>query len=194
MEREDKIIVVGISTLITVIISFVLLFNDIINYFIVSITISGLLFIYLAYSVFTKNDDKSVYNKNLRKILKTYDSILVYTKDEISLTDQNIIFVKKFNDLLKSQEEFNKPILYFEEPESSIFSLQDGNELLVYIMKINDNVDSRSENRFIAFVNKNKEIKNAPVKILDDLEKTTIIQLKNNKAYKISPVRKNKDK
>lgn len=192
MEREDKLIIAGIATLITIILSFVLLFNDVMNYFIVGASLAGVLFIYLVILAFSKTDDISVYNKELRKILKTYDSIIVYTKDEIILTDQNVIFLKKFKDLLKSQEEFNKPILYYEEPQSSVFTVQDGNELLVYIMKINENVDSRNENRFIAYVNNSKKQKETDVKVLDDLDKTTIIQLKNNKTVKVSPVRKNK--
>jgi hypothetical protein len=192
MEREDKLIIAGIATLITIILSFVLLFNDVMNYFIVGASLAGVLFIYLIILAFSKTDDISVYNKELRKILKTYDSIIVYTKDEIILTDQNVIFLKKFKDLLKSQEEFNKPILYYEEPQSSVFTVQDGNELLVYIMKINENVDSRNENRFIAYVNNSKKQKETDVKVLDDLDKTTIIQLKNNKTVKVSPVRKNK--
>lgn len=192
MEKEDKVIVVGITTFVFIVISFILLFNDIINYFIVSATITGVLFIYLLYLVFDKTDEVSIYNKKLKKILKAYDSILVYTKDEIKLNDQNIIFVKKFDDLLKSQEELSKPILYVEEEKSSAFILLDGNELLVNIMKLNDEVDSRTENRFIAFINKCKQQKDVDPKILDDLDKTTIIQLNNNKAYKISPIRKNK--
>ena len=59
-------------------------------------------------------------------------------------------------------------------------------------MKINENVDSRNENRFIAYVNNSKKQKETDVKVLDDLDKTTIIQLKNNKTVKVSPVRKNK--
>lgn len=192
MEREDKLIIVGLSTLITIILSFVLLFNDIMNYFIVGASLSAVLFIYLLFIAFSKNDEVSLYNKELRKILKTYDSILVYTKDEIELKDQNVIFLKKFKDLLKTQEEFNKPILYLEEPNSSVFTIQDGNELLVYIMKINEEVDSRSENRFIAFINNSNKKEDTDVKVLDDLDKTTIIQLKNNKTVKVSPVRKQK--
>jgi hypothetical protein len=138
----------------------------------------------------TKNDEKTLYDKKIKKILKTYDSILIYSKEEIQLIDQNVIFVKNFKNLLIAQEELNKPIIYAKENESSVFLLQDGNELLVYIMKINDNVDSRYENRLISFINnsRNKK-KNANVKVLDELDKTTIIQLKNNKTYKVSPVR-----
>ncbi len=190
MEKDDKVIVVGITTFVFIVISFILLFNDIINYFIVSTTISIILFIYLIYVVFDKTDEVSTYNKKLKRILKTYDSILVYTKSDIELNDQNIIFIKKFEDLLKSQEELSKPLLYIEEEKSSAFMLVDGNEILVNIMKESEEVDSRTENRLIAFINKCKKDKEVDPKILDDLDKTTIIQLNNNKLYKVSPIRK----
>ena len=191
MEKEEKLVVVSIVTLVSFVLSMVLLFNDIINYFIVAISITIVTFFYLICVSFEKKDDKNIYYKKLKKILKTYDSLLVYSKDEIQLKDQNVIFVKNFKNLLVAQEEFNKPIIYADEGESSAFMLQDGNELLVYIMKLNENIDSRYENRLISFINKSRnEKKNSNSKILDDLEKTTIIQLKNNKTYKVSPVRK----
>ena len=193
MEKEEKMVVTSMVSFISFVLSLVLLFNDIINYFIVAVSITVVAFIYLIYTVFAKKDENTLYQRNLKRILKTYDSILVYSKDEIKLVDQNVIFVKSFKNILVAQEEFNKPIIYADEGDSSVFMLQDGNELLVYIMKVNENVDSRYENRLISFINKSRnDKKNADTKVLDELDKTTIIQLKNNKTYKVSPVRKNK--
>lgn len=191
MEKNKKIFVVSLATVIMFFISFLFLLNDIINYFIVFMTITAILFVHFCYIVFSKKDDTSVYKRNLKKILKTYDSILVYSDSGYEISKHNIIFVKKFEDLLTAQEEFECHIVFIEEKESSIFLLKDNNELLVYVMKVNDDVTSKFENKLIENIQKEKE-KNKKVgkNVLEDLEKTTIIQLKNDKVYKVSPLNK----
>lgn len=189
MNNNRKMISIGIITVLMFFVSFILLFNDIINYFIISCSATTVLFAYCCCLVFSKKDEKTLYDKRLKKILKTYDSILVYSNDDFEFGGENIIFVKKFDNLLIAQDELNIPIVYIEEKQSSVFLLKDGKELLVYVDKVNDDIDSKCENR-LRYLAQNKDEKNdIDSNILENLEKTTIIQLKNNKVYKVSPLK-----
>lgn len=190
MKNNNKMIMVSLITVMMFFISFILLFNDIINYFIISCTATIVLFFYCCYLVFSKKDEKTLYNKRIKKILKTYDSILVYSNDDFKYDDENIIFVKKFDNLLIAQEELNKPIVYVNEDESSVFMLKDDKEVLVFVDKVNSNIDSKCENRLKFLAHNKDNYDSVDSNILENLEKTTIIQLKNNKIYKVSPLKK----
>ena len=78
--------------------------------------------------------------------------------------------------------------MYVCEEKSSVFLLEDDNNLLVYILKMNDDIVSKYEIKILDHIESNNEIEDET--ILEDLDKTTFIQLKNNKIYRVSPVRK----
>ena len=188
MSKLNKIIVFSVVDLVLFVMSFILLINDLDNYFITIATLTLVLLIYLFYIVLSKNDEVSIYKKKLKKILKTYDSILIYMEEQYKFGDENVMFVKKFEDLLIAKDEVNNPILFVDEGESSVFLLEDENNLLVYVMKQNTEVVSKMELKLLEQIYLNNiEPSNS---LLDDLDKTTIIQLKNNKLFKVSPVRK----
>lgn len=191
MNKNKKMVMVSIITVLLFFISFMLFFYDIINYFIIFSTITTIMFVYFCYLVFSKKDEKSLYERKLKNILKTYDSILVYSNDRDIIEKENIIFVKRFDDLLTAQEELNKPILYIKEDYSSVFLLQEENELLAYIYKMNDDIESKMEYKLRNIINGSKDAdEDIDPNILEQLEKTAIIQLKNNKMYKVSPLKK----
>lgn len=190
MNNNRKVILIYIITVVMFFVSFLLLFNDIMNYFIISIATTLVLFVQSCYIVFSKKDEKGLYYSRIKKILKTYDSILVYSNDKFEYDDENIIFVKKFDNLLVAQEELSKPILYIDEGESSVFLLKDDKEVLVYVDKINNNIDSKCENRLKYLLENKEKDEDVDSNILEQLDKTTIIQLKNNKVYKVSPLNK----
>ena len=99
-----KTIVLSIITLVMFFLSFILLSNDYMNMVPVTFTITGLLFIYMVVKIFTKNDKKTIYERKLKNILKTYDSILVYSKTKIELDKDNTLRVTNINDLMKAQQ------------------------------------------------------------------------------------------
>lgn len=191
MKVIEKTIVCGLVTLTMFLVSFILLFNDLISYFIISVSITTVLFIWLCYNVFSRKDEESIYKRKLKNILKTYDSILIYLDDDYKLSDENIMFVKNFDDLVVAQDEVSRPIMYLSEDNSGVFMLEDDNNLLVYILKMNEATISRYEVKILNHIETNRDIENES--ILEDLEKTTFIQLKNNKLYKVSPVREGCD-
>ena len=189
MKKIDKKIIIGIITLFGFLISLILFSNDIINYFIISMTITTILFIYLCYSAFkVKNSDEKQYDKDLKEVLKKYDSILVYCDNDYEIDGELVIFVKNFEDLVRYCDEINKTIVYVNYEDSSAFYLKNSNELLVYVMRKNKDVKSKIEER-IEFMLENAEAEeDSEDDILEDIDKTTIIKLKNNKIFKVSPM------
>lgn len=131
-----KTIILSIITLVMFFLSFILLSNDYMNMVPVTFTITGLLFIYMVVKIFTKNDKKTIYERKLKNILKTYDSILVYSKTKIELDKDNTLRVTNMNDLMKAQQLINKPIIYQDEEKSSKFILKDEDKYLTYTLKI----------------------------------------------------------
>lgn len=131
-----KTLILSLITLVMFFLSFILLSNDYMNMVPVTFTITAILFIYMVVKIFTKNDEKSIYERKLKNILKTYDSILVYSKSKIELDKDNTLRVTTMNDLMKAQQLINKPIIYQAEEKKSKFILKDEDKFLIYTLKI----------------------------------------------------------
>lgn len=192
MSKNKKLIYLGYLNVILFTITLILYFNDLINYVIVTGTITILLFILFCYILFAKKDEKTLYLNKLKKILKTYDSILVYADKDLELEDENIIIVKDIIDLITAQEKIKKPILYFKEEDSSHFILQDEKELLIYNLKLNSKTYSEFENIIKQYIKEKSQKNQKEKRILNNLANTTIIRLGDGKFYKVSPKRKKK--
>lgn len=77
----------------------------------------------------------SKYVRELRKILKTYDSVIVNV-DNIKLTGSNVMYVATFGELLDAQSEIKTPILYYEKSKKeAIFAVKHNDDMFVYKMK-----------------------------------------------------------
>lgn len=61
------------------------------------------------------------YIKKLKKILKTYDSIIITVKKMPSIKDLQIIEVKNFNELLDAHSELRLPINFCDEKDKATF-------------------------------------------------------------------------
>ncbi len=79
---------------------------------------------------------KSQYSKTLRKILSSYDSIIVNSSNIPSLDDLKIIEVNSFNELIDAHSEVRMPINYYEEIENykSVFVLVSDNIAWTYTL------------------------------------------------------------
>ena len=79
---------------------------------------------------------KSQYSKMLRKILSSYDSIIVNVSNVPSLDDLKIIEVNSFNELIDAHSEVRMPINYCEEVENykSVFVLVSNNIAWIYTL------------------------------------------------------------
>lgn len=146
-----------------------------------------LLFIYLN----NTKSEKSVYLSNLNRILKTFDSVLAYIDCDLEFDDKEIIKIDSFEGLINCQEELKKPVLYKYDEESAIFIILDKNTVYFSLLKINNSVENEVEKKIKDAIikkvnNKNKDVDES---ILDDIERTMIVQTKNKKKYKVSPIK-----
>lgn len=193
MNREIKLSLLSITGIIFVVGTIFLLGSDYSSYAILTATVAVII---VAYAVIYYNESKdnySIYRNKLRRVINTYDSILVKSEKLPELADHSIIRVASMEDLVYAQMVIKKPIYFYEEEKSCSFVLIDDKEICVYILKAN--TDDITATEIII-----DEIRRQPTKInidhsiLDDIENTTIIKLDNCKTYKVSPVRPKKEK
>lgn len=76
----------------------------------------------------------SAYNKELKKILKTYDGIIVNIGVLPNYSKFNLIDVNSFNELLDAHGEIRQPISFYESKNKAIFILINGNIMWRYIL------------------------------------------------------------
>jgi hypothetical protein len=189
--KREKTIILTIILIALMIIEFILFNQHLFSYSIIVMPIIIILTIYLITYIYENRDEQSIYKSKLKRALKNYDAILVESQRFPDLKGKNIIRVTNMDDLIDAQIEIRKPIYYMIENETSCsFVLLDTNEACVYILKQNEEVTSPLE-LIIAELEK-KNHKDDDSSLLEDIEKTTIIKLKN-KTLKVSPYRKNKD-
>ena len=71
---------------------------------------SSLIFVLIMYIVIQKSRLENVYNKTLKRILKTYDNIIVNTSSLPDLSELNVIYVTSFDELIDAHGEVRNPI------------------------------------------------------------------------------------
>lgn len=197
MKKEVKIGGLALGLIVLVGISFVLYKNGLMNYLIITGTFSVICAIVLVNTLLTTRSDEAQYKSKLRQILRTYDSILVKSKNLPKLDNLNIIRVDTIEDLVDAQMEIRKPIYYQEQTESCAFVLLDNMTACFYTLKVNDAVLCPLEITIneLDIINKNSQKaleEDIPEDLLSEIEKTTIIRLKKGKYVKVSPLRNRK--
>lgn len=197
MKKEVKIGGLALGLIVLVGISFVLYKNGLMNYLIIIGTFSVICAIVLVNTLLTTRSDEAQYKSKLRQILRTYDSILVKSKNLPKLDNLNIIRVDTIEDLVDAQMEIRKPIYYQEQTESCAFVLLDNMTACFYTLKVNDAVLCPLEITIneLDIINKNSQKaleEDIPEDLLSEIERTTIIRLKKGKYVKVSPLRNRK--
>ena len=110
-----------------------------------------------------------------------------FTKDKES---EKVILVNKIEDLIDAQMELRKMIYYFKQTDNCSFVLFDQNQAIIFILKKNEDTLSPIEIEINNNRIKNKNRSDIDEEMLNEISKTTIIKLPNDKAFKISPVKK----
>lgn len=194
MNNKLKLIISSVVTLLLIVVGVVLLNTSASKYSILFFTIAFVMIIVLISSLTASKNDIEIYEKTIKKILNTYDSILVRSNTVPSLDGKNIISVLSIDDLIDAQLEIRKPICYVKQIESTSFVLLDEKEAYVHTIKLYENTVSPLEieikNLSIRNKKKNEDIN---LDVLKDIEKTTIVILPNKKSFRVSPVREKKD-
>ena len=184
MKSENKIVICSIFIVLMFLASFILFFNDYVNYSMISFTITILLIIVLCTTIFAKKDSRSVYLRKLAEILKNYDADIIYSNNDFDINEREVLFVNDMDDLLIASVENKLPIIYINEENAATFLVESDTELLVYILKENNEEISNYEHKLMRYMEKNTRSKKV---LLNDINKETIIKL-DNKFYKVTPM------
>lgn len=135
-------------------------------------------------------DEYTAYIKERKKILRTYNSVLVEVEDIPNIAGKNIIKVMTIDDLVDAQLELREPIYYKNDNDSAFFLLLHYNEACIYILKMNDSVISPTEQSIKYMKEDKKELEKASKdNILENLENTVVYKLDELRSFKISPIR-----
>ena len=104
------------------------------SYFIIFISLTVMFFKY-----FFDNKRKDKYDSKLKKILKSYNSIIVNVSNIPNINKKDVIMVETFYELLNAQMELRVPINFIKEKNKSKFVIIGNNVLWMYILR-RDNV------------------------------------------------------
>lgn len=181
-----------IALIILVIVIIITLIAKLTGFSIVLGALFIILTICLSIYIREEPDEYSAFIKNKRKILRTYDSIIVEVEEIPNIAGKNIIKVKSIEDLVDAQLELREPIYYKNDNDSCFFMLLHYNEACIYILKMNENVISPTE-QSIRYMKEDPDSKEQNQSILDNIENTIVYKLDELRSFKISPIR-NKEK
>ena len=190
MSKKSKLIILDIFILGVIVFGGYLIKNNYINYALIVFAIAVSFIIQELTYRFTGDTKEEKYETKLKKILKTYDSVLVETRKVPVIDSEKVILVNSLDDLIDAQLELRKMIYYFKQSDNCSFVLFDQNQANIFILKSNEEVISPLEIEINNNKIKNKNKNDIDEETLNEIDKTTIIKLPNNKAYKISPVKK----
>lgn len=192
MTKKSKLIILDVFILGVIVFGGYLIKNNYINYALIVFAIAVSFIIQELMYRFTGDTKEEKYETKLKKILKTYDSVLVETRKVPVIDSEKVILVNSLDDLIDAQLELRKMIYYFKQSDNCSFVLFDQNQANIFILKSNEEVVSPLEIEINNSKIKNKNKNDIDEETLNEIDKTTIIKLPNDKAYKISPVRKQK--
>lgn len=190
MNNKKALVIIVIAALVILAIAIIVtLITELIGF---AITLTAL-FIVLAWclSIYIKEapDEYSLFIKEKKRILKTYNSVIVEVETLPNIAGKNIIKVKTFDDLIDAQLELREPIYYKNDNDSCFFLLLHYNEACIYILKINDAVISPTE-LSIRYMKPDESVDKTDYEsLLEDIENTVVFKLDELRSYKISPIR-----
>lgn len=181
-----------IALIILAVVIIITIMSDLAGFSIILGALFAILIVCLGVYLREEPDEYSSFIKNKKRILRTYDSIIVEVEDIPNIAGKNIIKVKSIEDLVDAQLELREPIYYKNDNDSCFFMLLHYNEACVYILKMNDGVVSPTE-QSIRYMKEDKENKDESENILNNVENTIVYKLDELRSFKISPIR-NEDK
>lgn len=177
-----------IALIILAVVIIITIMSDLAGFSIILGALFAILIVCLGVYLREEPDEYSLFIKNKKRILRTYDSIIVEVEDIPNIAGKNIIKVKSIEDLVDAQLELREPIYYKNDNDSCFFMLLHYNEACVYILKMNDGVVSPTE-QSIRYMKEDKENKDESENILNNVENTIVYKLDELRSFKISPIR-----
>ena len=193
MSKNFKILLLFFITIILFMFTLISYYNDL-NIIKVVLLVSTIIsFISMTYIIFYTKTNHDYYKKNIARILRIYNQQIVKMKNNYEIKNKNIVCAKKIEDLFELSIEFKIPVINLEEENGSVFLIEYGEDVLYFIIK-KENSELNFEKKIKDLKNKKREQKNNEDKLLSEINKTTIIQMKNNRFYKIKPIKNNNGK
>ncbi len=189
--ENKKLIVIGaiVALVILAIVLIVTLITQLYGFFFVLLTLFVVFIILLSIYIKEKPDEFSIYQKEKKRILRTYGSVIVEVETLPNIAGKNLIKVKSIDDLVDAQLELREPIYFKNDNDSCFFLLLHYNEACIYILKLNEDVISPTE-QSIRFMKKEDPLRYDS--LLDNIENTLVLKLDELKSVRISPIRNNK--
>ncbi len=189
MKKSEKVLVILSMVLVLVAVGLFLYFEVSVGvtfgYGIVSFIVLGIISIIMFSS---KTNIENPFEREYNRIIKTYDAVLVNSTNLPNLSGRDIVVVSTIRDLIDAQATVRKPIYYNKAEDSCSFVLLSEKEANVFILKASENVTCKLDE----IINESKKENNQEDldhKILDNIDKTTVITLGNQEEYKVSPIR-----
>lgn len=177
-----------IALIILAVVIIITIMSDLAGFSIILGALFAILIVCLGVYLREEPDEYSSFIKNKKRILRTYDSIIVEVEDIPNIAGKNIIKVKSIEDLVDAQLELREPIYYKNDNDSCFFMLLHYNEACIYILKMNDGVVSPTE-QSIRYMREDKDNKDDSENILNNVENTIVYKLDELRSFKISPIR-----
>lgn len=177
-----------IALIILAVVIIITIMSDLAGFSIILGALFAILIVCLGVYLREEPDEYSSFIKNKKRILRTYDSIIVEVEDIPNIAGKNIIKVKSIEDLVDAQLELREPIYYKNDNDSCFFMLLHYNEACIYILKMNDGVVSPTE-QSIRYMKEDKDNKDDSENILNNVENTIVYKLDELRSFKISPIR-----
>lgn len=181
--------ILAILSISSFVCSIVLIYFELKTYYIVTLTLSVVLLVSLIIELKGSKTPEDIYQKELNELIKTYEPILVDVDKLPEIDTNKIISVSSFEKLVDVQYELKKPIIYLKEEKACNFILIDSEVTYIYVLKETEEIISTLDKFVEELENDSEKIKNQK-KVLEDIEKTTIIKLDDMKEYIVKPVRK----
>ncbi len=178
-----------IALIVLAVVIIITLVNKLFGFSIILGTLFIVLTIFLGIYLKETPDEYTTFIKNKRRILRTYNSIIVEVESIPNIAGKNIIKVKTIEDLVDAQLELREPIYYKNDNDSCFFILLHYNEACIYILKLNEDVISPTE-QSIRYMKEEPE--NKKESLLENVENTIVYKLDELRSFKISPVRSKK--
>ena len=192
MDNKKSIVIGSIVALVILAIVLLITFTtELYGFFVVLLTLFVILLISLGFYIKEKPDEYSVFQKEKKRILKTYSSAIIEVENLPNIAGKNIIKVKSMDDLVDAQLELREPIYYKNDNDSCFFLLLHYNEACVYILRLNPDVISPTE-QSLRFIQKEDSKQLNYESLLDNIENTLVLKLDELRSVKISPVRNRK--
>ena len=189
MDNKKSIVIGSIVALVILAIVLLITFTtELYGFFVVLLTLFIILLISLGFYIKEKPDEYSVFQKEKRRILKTYSSAIIEVENLPNIAGKNIIKVKSMDDLVDAQLELREPIYYKNDNDSCFFLLLHYNEACIYILRLNPDVISPTE-QSLRFIQKEDSKQLNYESLLDNIENTLVLKLDELRSVKISPVR-----